>query len=57
MVAALRDAGYNTNPKCRKCHGLDPDSDSDSDDGTDPESKFLPQFSKDYQVKDLMCTC
>ena len=32
LVAALHHAGLNTNPKCRKLHGLDPDSDSDSDD-------------------------
>ena len=54
LVAALHDAGLNTNPKCQKYHELDPDSDSDSDDGSRPKVRIPPQFSKDYQVKDLM---
>ena len=40
MVAALHDAGLTTNPKCQKCHGLDPDSDSDSDDGSRPKVRI-----------------
>ena len=27
LVAALCHAGLNTNPKCQRCHGLDPHSD------------------------------
>ena len=56
LVAALHDTGLNTNPKHQKHHGLDPDSVTQMV-KADLESEFLPQFSKDYQVKDLMCTC
>ena len=46
LVAALHDAGLNTNPKCQKHHELDPDSDSDSDDQSRPMSEFLPNFQR-----------
>ena len=46
MVAALHNAGLNTNPKCQKHHGLDPDSDSDSDGETRPRVKIPPPIFK-----------
>ena len=45
LVAALHDAGLNTNPKCRKHHGCDPDSDSD-DDEREPIVKIPPPIFK-----------
>ena len=46
MVAALCDAGLNTKPKCRKRHGLDPDSDSNSDDESRPKVRIPPPIFK-----------
>ena len=46
MVAALHDAGLNTNPKCQKHHGLNPDSDSDSEDGSRPRVRIPPSIFK-----------
>ena len=46
MVAALCNAGLNTNPKCWKHYGLDPDSDSDSDGETRPRVKIPPPIFK-----------
>ena len=45
LVAALRDAGFNTNPRHRRHQGLDPDSDSD-DDGRKPKVKIPPPIFK-----------
>ena len=46
LVAALHNAGLNTNPKCQKHHGLDPDSNSDSDGETRPRVKIPPPIFK-----------
>ena len=43
LVAALRDAGFNTNPRRCRCHGLDPDPDSDED---KPKVKIPPPVFK-----------
>ena len=56
LVAALRDAGFSTNPRHRRRHRLDPDPDSD-DDGKRPKVKIPLQFLKEYQVRGLMHTC
>ena len=56
LVAALCDAGFNTNPRHQRHHRLDPDPDSDGD-GRKPKVKIPPPFLKDYQVKGLMHTC
>ena len=45
LVAALHDAGLSTNPRCQRCHGLDPDPDSD-DDGRRPKVKIPPPIFK-----------
>ena len=46
MVAALHDDGLNTNPKWQKHHGLDPVSDSDSDDESRPRVRIPPPIFK-----------
>ena len=46
LIAALHDAGLSTNSKCQKCHGLDPDSDSNSDGETRPRVKIPPPIFK-----------
>ena len=56
LVAALCDAGFNTNSRHQRCHGLDPDPNSD-DDGRKPKVKIPPPVLKDYQVRDLVHTC
>ena len=45
LVAALPDAGLNTDPRCQRRHGLDPDQDSD-DDGRRPRIKIPPPIFK-----------
>ena len=47
MVAALTDAGLNTNPKCWKHHGLDPESDSTPDDESRPRVRIPPPIFKE----------
>ena len=49
LIAALREA---TGPHPQGCHGLDPLPSCPG-----PKSKSNPQFSRDYQVKDLMHIC
>ena len=46
LVAALRDAGLNTNPKCRRRYGPDPDPDSDSDGESRPRVRIPPPIFK-----------
>ena len=46
LVAALCNAGLNTNPKYQRCHALDPDSDSDSAGETRPRVKIPPPILK-----------
>ena len=41
----MRDAGFNTNPRCQRHHGLNPDPDSD-DDGRKPKVKIPPPIFK-----------
>ena len=43
LVAALCDAGFNTNPRHRRCHGLDADPASDED---KPKVKIPPPVFK-----------
>ena len=45
LVAALRGAGFSTNSRHQRCHGLDPDPDSD-DDGKRPKVKIPPPIFK-----------
>ena len=54
LVSSMSDAGFRTNPKCRRRHGLDPDPDSNED---KPKVKIPPPVLREYQVKDLMLTC
>ena len=45
MVAALHDAGLNTNLRHQRKHGLDPDSDS-KEDGSRPRVRIPPPIFK-----------
>ena len=45
LVAALRNAGLSTNPRCQRRHRLDPDPESD-DDGRRPKVKIPPPIFK-----------
>ena len=45
ISSSIAYAGFSTNPRCRRCHGLDPDPES-NDDGRRPKVKIPPPILK-----------